>query len=53
LGGPKLEQNFPNIRFLKIDSDKTWTLLNPEYTIVFRRDEIQSFPASYALAPGR
>ncbi len=70
---PELEKRFPNMSFLKVDSDKaffddngenydallisleagkTWTLLKPEYTTVYRRDGITSFPASYAVALG-
>jgi Na+/H+-dicarboxylate symporter len=68
---PKLKEKFPNIKFVKISSDKrffgndkydallisleagkAWTLLKPAYTTVFRKEEIKSFPASYAVAKG-
>jgi ABC-type amino acid transport substrate-binding protein len=37
---------------ISLEAGKTWTLLRPEYTTVYRRDSISSFPASYAVALG-
>ena len=35
---------------ISLEAGKTWTMLYPEYATVFRRTEIKSFPASWALA---
>ena len=35
---------------ISLEAGKAWTLLEPEYTTLYRRDEIQSFPASYVVA---
>lgn len=35
---------------ISLEAGKAWTLLYPEYTTVFQRDGVKSFPASYALA---
>ncbi|ABV86566.1 cation:dicarboxylate symporter family transporter [Shewanella pealeana] len=68
---PQLEEKFPNIEFVTIQSDrlffeddgktwdglmisleagKTWTILYPDYATLYNREEIKSFPASYAVA---
>lgn len=33
-----------------LEAGKTWTLLYPEYTTLFRREGVAAFPASYAVA---
>lgn len=35
---------------ISLEAGKAWTLLEPEYTTLFRRDDIKSFPASYIVA---
>lgn len=35
---------------ISLEAGKAWTLLKPEYTTLYRRDEIKSFPASYVVA---
>ena len=35
---------------ISLEAGKAWTLLRPEYTTLYRRDEIKSFPASYVVA---
>lgn len=35
---------------VSLEAGKTWTMLYPEYATVFRRNEVKSFPASWALA---
>ena len=35
---------------ISLEAGKAWTLLYPEYTTVFQRQGIKSFPASYAIA---
>ncbi|MCL1058886.1 cation:dicarboxylase symporter family transporter [Shewanella gelidimarina] len=35
---------------ISLEAGKTWTILYPEYTTLYNREEIKSFPASYAVA---
>jgi len=35
---------------ISLEAGKAWTLLYPEYTAIYRKDLVESFPASYALA---
>ncbi len=35
---------------ISLEAGKAWTLLYPEYTTVFQRQGVKSFPASYAVA---
>lgn len=35
---------------MSLEAGKTWTILYPDYTTLYNRDEIQSFPASYIVA---
>ena len=35
---------------ISLEAGKTWTILYPEYTTLYNREEIKSFPASYAIA---
>ncbi len=35
---------------ISLEAGKTWTILYPEYTTLYNRDEIKSFPASYVVA---
>ncbi|SHI15949.1 cation:dicarboxylate symporter family transporter [Ferrimonas marina] len=35
---------------LSLEAGKTWTILYPEYTTLYNREEVRSFPASYAVA---
>lgn len=35
---------------ISLEAGKAWTLLYPEYTAVFQRQGVKSFPASYAIA---
>jgi len=35
---------------ISLEAGKAWTLLKPEYTTLYRRDGIKSFPASYVVA---
>ncbi|WP_102528110.1 cation:dicarboxylase symporter family transporter [Shewanella sp. 10N.286.51.B7] len=37
---------------ISLEAGKTWTILYPEYTAMYNREEIKSFPASYAVAKG-
>lgn len=39
-----------DVLLTSLEAGKTWTLLHPEYTTMFRREGIASFPASYAVA---
>jgi len=35
---------------ISLEAGKTWTILYPNYTTLYNREEIKSFPASYAVA---
>ncbi|RLA32379.1 MAG: ABC transporter substrate-binding protein [Gammaproteobacteria bacterium] len=35
---------------MSLEAGKTWTILYPNYTTLYNRDEIESFPASYVVA---
>ena len=37
---------------ISLEAGKTWTMLYPDYTTLYNRDEIKSFPASYVVALG-
>ncbi|GIU53872.1 cation:dicarboxylate symporter family transporter [Shewanella sp. KT0246] len=37
---------------ISLEAGQTWTILYPEYTTLYNREEIKSFPASYAVAKG-
>ncbi|MFD2167667.1 cation:dicarboxylate symporter family transporter [Thalassotalea euphylliae] len=37
---------------ISLEAGKAWTILYPDYTAIFNRDEIRSFPAAYAVAQG-
>jgi len=41
-----------DILLISLEAGKTWTMLYPEYTTLYRREEIKSFPASYVVAMG-
>ena len=41
-----------DILLISLEAGKTWTILYPEYTTLYRREEIKSFPASYVVAMG-
>lgn len=41
-----------DILLISLEAGKTWTMLYPEYTTLYKRDEIKSFPASYVVAMG-
>ncbi len=35
---------------ISLEAGKAWTMLYPEYTTLYRRDEIESFPVAYVVA---
>ncbi|WP_144213118.1 cation:dicarboxylate symporter family transporter [Shewanella donghaensis] len=37
---------------ISLEAGKTWTILYPDYTTMYNREEIKSFPASYVVAKG-
>ncbi len=36
--------------FISLEAGKSWTLLYPRYTTIYKKDGLGSFPASYAVA---
>ncbi|WP_235282119.1 cation:dicarboxylate symporter family transporter [Thalassotalea sp. ND16A] len=37
---------------ISLEAGKTWTILYPEYTTIFNRNELKSYPVAYGVARG-